>query len=181
VSKTFHSQPFEAALIIPVPEVEDLVGSFRERYDPCAVIGVPAHITINYPFTPHFSRPLKAHENLSNLLAFFYQFSFTLSEICSFPDVLYLAPKPEQPFLALIEGVASNFPDSPPYEGRFEKPIPHLTIAQQDKSKIPSIRDEFSKAALEVLPIRSHAKQLWLMDNTSGLWETRAAFPLKPA
>ncbi|MHB8777424.1 MAG: 2'-5' RNA ligase family protein [Anaerolineales bacterium] len=180
MSETLQSQAFEAALIIPVPEAEVLVGDFRERFDPSAIVGVPAHITINYPFTPHFSRPAKAHVNLSTFLANFPQFSFTLSEIRSFPDVLYLAPEPEQQFLTLIESVASIFPDSPPYGGQFEKPTPHLTIAQQDKSMIPSIQMEFAKRTLQALPIKSHVKELWLMDNLSNYWTTRAVFPLKP-
>jgi hypothetical protein len=33
-----------------VPEAEPLVKPFRDRYDPSAAAGVPAHITLLYPF-----------------------------------------------------------------------------------------------------------------------------------
>jgi hypothetical protein len=38
----------ESALV--VPEAEPLVKPFRDRYDPSAAAGVPAHITLLYPF-----------------------------------------------------------------------------------------------------------------------------------
>ncbi|MEO6407356.1 MAG: 2'-5' RNA ligase family protein, partial [Burkholderiaceae bacterium] len=39
-----------SALIVRVPEVEALVGGLRERFDASARLGVPAHITLVYPF-----------------------------------------------------------------------------------------------------------------------------------
>ena len=42
----------ESALIVPVPEVEPLVGLHRAALDPAAKLGVPAHVTIVYPFLP---------------------------------------------------------------------------------------------------------------------------------
>ena len=42
----------ESALIIAVPEAEPLVKALRERFDWSAAQGVPAHITILYPFIP---------------------------------------------------------------------------------------------------------------------------------
>lgn len=40
----------ESALVVLVPEAEALVKSFRDRHDPSAAAGVPAHITLLYPF-----------------------------------------------------------------------------------------------------------------------------------
>ncbi len=40
----------ESALMVLVPEAETLVKPFRDRYDPSAAAGVPAHITLLYPF-----------------------------------------------------------------------------------------------------------------------------------
>ena len=42
----------ETALVVLVPEAEAIVGRLRQRYDPSAAVGMPAHITINYPFLP---------------------------------------------------------------------------------------------------------------------------------
>ncbi len=47
----------------------------------------------------------------------------------AFPaNVVYLAPDPAEPFVALTEALAAAFPDCPPYGGAFDEPVPHLTI-----------------------------------------------------
>ena len=42
--------PANPALVVLVPEAEASVGRLRQRYDPSAAVGMPAHITLNYPF-----------------------------------------------------------------------------------------------------------------------------------
>ena len=42
----------ESALVIVVPEAEPLVSDWRAQYDWSAQRGVPAHITLLYPFAP---------------------------------------------------------------------------------------------------------------------------------
>jgi hypothetical protein len=42
----------ETALIIVCPEAELAVREPRRRYDRAAQFGVPAHITVTYPFKP---------------------------------------------------------------------------------------------------------------------------------
>ena len=46
--------PIESALVVLIPEAEDLVRGFRNKFDPSAAAGVPAHVTIVYPFKPPF-------------------------------------------------------------------------------------------------------------------------------
>ena len=41
-----------AGLIITVPEADELVGGAREKYDPVAGRGIPAHVTVLYPYLP---------------------------------------------------------------------------------------------------------------------------------
>jgi len=41
----------EVAIVVLVPEAETLVEPFRKIFDPSAAKGMPAHITINYPFS----------------------------------------------------------------------------------------------------------------------------------
>ena len=40
----------ESALVVLVPEAEAIAKPFRDQYDPSAAAGVPAHITLLYPF-----------------------------------------------------------------------------------------------------------------------------------
>jgi hypothetical protein len=42
----------QSALLLPVPAAEAAVGPYRALLDPSARDGVPAHITVLYPFLP---------------------------------------------------------------------------------------------------------------------------------
>jgi 2'-5' RNA ligase len=169
----------EAALVILVPEVELLVGSFRLQHDPSAALGVPAHITINYPFLPGVDPTGDLYQELSKLFAKCDSFQFAFRRFARFPDVLYLAPEPDTPLIRLIDMVAACFPESPPYGGSFDSIIPHLTIAQSEDEKVlKSIERQLAGLSSEFLPLSIRAEQVWLMDNKTGMWRKRKAFSL---
>jgi hypothetical protein len=42
----------ESAVLVPVPEAERVVSPHRSRLDRAAALGVPAHVTVLYPFMP---------------------------------------------------------------------------------------------------------------------------------
>ena len=169
----------EAALVVIVPEAEPLVGRFREKYDPAAGWGVPAHITINYPFIPGVEPTADVLDRLSKRFAEMLPFSFTLDRIARFPKVIYLAPSPVAAFVQLIEQTALEFPESPLYEGRFDAITPHLTVAYSDDSELlASVQQEFSDAAEGHLPISASVDRVWLMDDSAGRWERHASFTL---
>ena len=46
------TEPTETAVLALVPEVEPVVGEHRRRLDPTTAAGVPAHVTVIYPFVP---------------------------------------------------------------------------------------------------------------------------------
>lgn len=171
---------YEVGLIIPVPEAEALVASYREKYDPAAAKGVPAHITINYPFRDYHPGQHAVLDALRDLFGRYSSFQFSLATIQGFPYVLYLAPEPEQPFIDLARAVVAAYPDSPPYDGKFETIIPHLTFAESDDiEQLQFIKQEFSQDASQMLPIKCQADSIWLMDNYDGVWKKRAEFPLR--
>ena len=179
MSYTEGERRIEAALVVIVPEAEPLVGRFRAQHDPAAGWGVPAHITINYPFIPGVKPTADVLKRLSRLFAKIAPVSFTLDHIARFPKVIFLAPEPAAPFVHLIEQAAQEFPDAPPYGGRFESITPHLTVAYSDDSiLLSSVEREFSDAALGHLPVNAFASRVWLMDDSAGRWKTRASFTL---
>ncbi len=141
---------YQSALMILMPEAEALVRTFREQYDPSAKVGVPAHITLNYPFQPANSRsPQAIYDALGELFFGFPVFHCTLREIRRFPQVIYLAPEPDHPFKTLIQAIVDQYPESPPYEGKFAEAIPHLTIAQlSDETQLADIGHNFEIAII---------------------------------
>jgi 2'-5' RNA ligase len=169
----------ESALIIAVPEVEPLVKALRERFDWSAAQGVPAHITILYPFMPPDKVTPDVLADLRELFASFSAFEFTLPETRRFPSVLYLAPSPAEPFKALTQAVVASYPEYPPYGGEYADLTPHLTIADKlEAGQLDDFEREFINQHGAQLPMKAQANEVWLIENTSGRWEVRETFEL---
>ncbi|WP_193182866.1 2'-5' RNA ligase family protein [Nisaea sediminum] len=169
----------QSALVVLLPEAETLVAPFRAVYDPSAAAGVPAHVTVLYPFmTPE----LIDDGIVRRLAACFGQhlpFDCKLSGIRQFPGLIYLAPEPDARFRALTESVREAFPEYQPYEGRHPDVVPHLTVASvSDPSRRESIAEELAIAAGGLLPVGAHIREIALMDNSQGLWSVSATIPL---
>ncbi len=169
----------ESALIIAVPEAEPLVRAWRERFDDSAGVGVPAHITILYPFMPPREITPEILAELSDLFARFAAFEFMLPELQRFPEVLYLAPSPAGPFKVLTQAVVERYPDYPPFGGAYPEVIPHLTIADvDDAGQLDTIEREFMQQHGAQLPVKATSTEVLLIENTSGRWEVQRAFEL---
>lgn len=165
------------ALVILVPEAKTLVQAFRERYDPSAANGMPAHITILYPFKYAPEIDKRVMNALQSLFSCHSRFRFSLEETRRFPTTLYLAPRPAAPFKTLTRTVTERFPETPPYGGAFSAVVPHLTIAQVvDPQEVTKISDEFDRASRGRLPIHSHAEKIWLLEKQEGRWKPTVSF-----
>jgi hypothetical protein len=150
-------------LIVPVPAAGGLLQkSAREA-------GLPPHITLLYPFLNARAIDDETESALASLLQEFLSFDFALAEMGRFPGVVYLAPEPATPFVALTQALAGRWPDHQPYGGAFQEVIPHLTVAYG--APIP---DGLS----EHLPLRTSAEEVWLMSRVAGRWVRRGVFPL---
>lgn len=165
----------ETALVVTVPEAEALVSDWRAEHDWSAQRGVPAHITILYPFAPTEKVDETLLDELRELFAAESPISFELARVARFPAVAWLAPEPSEPFSALVELVAARFPDYPPYEGAHDEVIPHLTVAEGG----PELQDRVEAALAERLPISAHANHVaFLFEGDDGLWSEAHRFPL---
>ena len=84
----------ESALVILVPEAEPLVQAYRERFDPSAALGVPAHITLLYPFIEPEKIDSDILGKVTECFRGFAPIAFSLTEVRRFPaETLYLAPR----------------------------------------------------------------------------------------
>jgi len=171
--------PRESALIMPVPEAEGLVGLWRERYDDSARTGVPAHLTLLYPFLPPEEVEPADLQRLAALFASAAPTRFRLTEVRRFPrGVLYLAPEPEGFLRELTERIWALYPGRPPYGGAFEHIIPHLTVAQHEDR---AVLDRVEAAVAPGLPVEADAAEAWLMlQGTDDHWRAGHVFPLGP-
>ena len=122
----------ESAVLIPVPETERIVSGHRRRLDRAAVWGVPAHVTVLYPFAAPSAITDATIAALADAVRSVSAFD------CEFPatawfgqEVVWLAPQPEEPFRALTQVVSAAFPGYLPYDGAFDEIVPHLTVGDR--------------------------------------------------
>lgn len=161
----------ETALVILVPEAEALVKPFRDLYDPSAAAGVPAHVTLLYPFKPPAELADSVIEGLRQCFAGVPGFDFSLTSLRRFPGTLYLAPEPAEPFRQLTQAIWKRHPETPPYGGRHSDSVPHLSLADRlDAASLDLIEREFAEIARGRLPIRSRASTVafWIISLAAG-------------
>jgi len=163
-----------------VPAAEALVGRLREALDPSARLGAPAHVTVLYPFVAPALIGKPALSRLRACLASAVSFAFRLERVGHFPGVVYLAPEPSEPFVALTRAVARAFPDHPPYAGRHASIVPHVTVARTDEAQLGAVAAELGAALAAGGGIRGECREVVLIENSTGRWEPRHAFALAP-
>lgn len=174
----------QSALLLLVPAAEPAVGEHRVRLDASARDGVPAHLTVLYPFLPPALIDDTVLRSLARLFAGFPAFAFTLDRVGWFgDDVVWLGPRDEGPFRALTDRAFSAFPSCPPYGGQFADVIPHLTIGHMGPLSALRVAAD---AVLPALPMEAAASEVTLMSGprpgTPGTspaqWSVMATFPL---
>lgn len=169
----------ESALIVPVLAVAGLLAPWRAELDPVAAQGVPPHVTVLYPFLDPGEITPAVFGELAGLFADVPAFPFELTRVGWFDDrVVYLVPQPAEPFFALTDRVVARWPDHPPYAGRHEQHIAHVTFGNGGRL------ERLQEAALAVasaLPVSTRAQEVRLVAHRGPAtpWETLAAFPLR--
>lgn len=165
----------ESAVILAIPEVEPIVGPLRLQYDRVARLGVPAHITLLYPFRPA-ETVADEIKTLGELCASIPAFSFCFTEVRRFPATAYLYPDKFETFAQITEALVKLWPDCRPYGGAFADIVPHLTVADKVDTKTLGELESFLRLQL---PIKCMAKEVLLMtSDEAGMWSIMARFPL---
>ena len=172
--------PPHSAFALNVPEAEACVAGLRARYDPSCALGVPAHITILYPFMAPSAIDDAVLEQVREALSAFHAFTFRLRRIERFPGVLYLAPDPAEPMKAMTRALAARFPSCPPYGGLYPDVVPHLTVAQAGATDLDAAEREL-RARLPAEGLVARCTEVAMMENSSGLWRPMRSFPLAAA
>ena len=167
------------AIVVPVAAAEAALGRWRRAYTGDGAEGMPAHVTLIYPFADESVLDDTMIADLGGVLAAFAPFEARFGAFGRFdadPPVLHLEPARPQPFVDLITAIAGRFPDHPPFGGRHATVIPHLTVAQT--------RDATVMAAAEAdvarhLPLHARIDAVHVMAHrAAGGWRTRAVVAL---
>ena len=171
----------ETAILLCVPEAEPLVHEWRAAGDPSAAHGVPAHVTLLYPFLP----AERVDAGVLGELEWYFRgvdsFEVGFDRVGRFEHhgVVFLQPDSDA-LVQLTRALARRWPECPPYGGAvpIDDVVPHLTIVQTDDR---ALRQSAANAMSPGLPVRFLAEHaaLWTCDD-AGDWSETATFPFGP-
>ncbi|WP_336111672.1 2'-5' RNA ligase family protein [Streptomyces sp. PTD9-10] len=169
-------QAGQSGLIVKVPEAEPAVRAWRDRLDPSARAGVPAHVTVLFPFLDESRIDSDTCAAIGGVIGRHRPFEVRFEHCGQFPGILYLVPEPDVPFRRLTEAIADRWPETPPFGGRFDDVVPHLTIAQGQDG---AVLEEADAGLRGRLPITAHVSSVDLMVHDGTRWQQRASFALR--
>lgn len=168
----------ESAILAPIPEAEFLVRELRNKFDPSAIHGIPAHVTVLFPFKHPDEITYDVIGKLTTVFSQFQQFDFQLSEIGTFPPaVVFLKPNVTEKFISITKEVVGVFPENPPYGGKFTKINPHLTIGHELGDRFEECLSQAEDIRTK-LPFNARVGEIYLMTSLDGEWTVREHFKL---
>jgi 2'-5' RNA ligase len=146
-----------------------------------ATHGVPAHLTLLYPFVEPHRLQADVRSMLARVAAAASAFDYVLAGPARFPDTVYVAVDPPEPFVELQSALGSAFPDFPIYgpDWAFEY-VPHVSVAEGPAALDPAT---VRLRAWGALPAARRADRIEVIARgDDGRWRTRWRIPLgRPA
>lgn len=136
-------------IVVLVPEVFELVDH--------------AHVTLLAPFGQDNEPTPDEISEVERFFADVMPFEFELAGGSTFPGgIRYLSPEPAGPFSRLTHRLHQLFPEYPPYQGRFDLVVPHLTVP--------------ADAEVDDTVVHVHAREAVLLHHGEG-YSVMARFP----
>jgi 2'-5' RNA ligase len=131
-----------------------------------------------YPFLPPDRVDDGVLAALRDVVAGVPRFDVMLTHVDWFTDtVVWLAPRPDRPFRELTSAVWQRFPETPPYEGAYADPVPHLTIGHDAPRPV---LENAAATVTTLLPITAAVEVVRLIRGAPDRspWRTVCEFPL---
>jgi 2'-5' RNA ligase len=165
-----------SAVIVRAHLPSGLEGLRRRRVF-SATVGVPAHATLLHPFIEPERLGPPVRRRLREVAATHQPFDYRLAWMAEWPDAIYVAVEPVEPFVRLQRDLQAAFPDWPIYgaDGTFEFE-PHITVADRQGKLEPGIRED---PAWRALPRPTRAESIDVIaTGPDGRWRLVWRIPL---
>lgn len=161
-------------LVLLVPAIDPAVQRWRRQYDPVAGYGMPAHVTVCYPWQSIVEVGTEDRAALSEIAAATRPVELTFARFGRFDETLWLDPQPSDLIVALTDRIVARWPGFPPYGGAFDEVVPHLTLADGSGDRAFAA----VHAALEpLLPLHARIPALTLMVLADDRWAVESQYP----
>jgi aromatic-L-amino-acid decarboxylase len=175
--------PLRTAIAILLDEIAAPLAAVRAELDPAAAARVPLHITVLHPFVSRGDLTPELLEELRRLFDARRPLSFTLDRLEFFPgQVVYAAPDRGDELTALMRDVAARYPETPPYGGAHDEPVPHATLARLDGGDDEAIVTAVRTRVEPLLPIPCTIDAVSLLEEFEpDRWRELERLPLSAA
>ncbi len=171
------SKQGRSGLVIPVPEADELLSSVAEEYPSAVREGVPAHVSVLYPFVPVAEIDDSAIETLTGLFRARPPLSVRFGSCHREEGFVFLRPEPVDGVAELTAGARRHWPEVVPYEGAHGAVEPHLTVTMKQSSDTAAA---IERDTAEWLPIAAELREAWLVTFTDR-WDLHTRFPFGEA
>ena len=151
--------------------------NLRRTAVPDAADGVPAHVTLMYPFVAWDELDPSIGRKIVSVAARHAAFDYTLTGPGRWPATIYVAVEPVEPFVRLQADFAAAFSEYPIYgEGSDFQFTPHITVAE---GRAVDQADHIRGDAWAALPLRARAAWLDVIACDGGPWDLIWRVPLR--
>ncbi|MGI5451126.1 2'-5' RNA ligase family protein [Streptomyces sp. CA-243310] len=166
--------PGTTAVVIVLPDAAPLLDA-AWRIDSALVRrGMPAHVSLLYPFVPQSALTGRDEKRVRSLAADFPATDLLLAEVVTAPGFVAVTVPELQP---VVDAFRAQWPGLRPYGGRFgARPAAHVTVAMGTDD--PTTAARVSTAIGSLLPLRARAAAVQLVELTEEGWQSRFTAPL---
>ncbi len=162
----------QTGLVVPVPTADVLLASVGARYPGTVREGVPAHVSLLYPFVAAAELDEGITSALGELLAGQAPMRVQFAECYRRDGFVALLPDPIDGLKELVSTTRRRWPDVVPYEGVYGDVEPHLTVAMRCSAETAVAIEQEVTAQL---PISAELREAWLVA-FEGQWTLRGRF-----
>lgn len=160
-------------LVVPVPDAEELLTSVGQRHPEAARAGVPAHVTVLFPFL----HPQKIDDGVLRTLRELFEqhppMPVRFTECHRRAEFVYLRPEPSWGLRRLIDHARREWPDVIPYEGAFGEVEPHLTVSIRTTE---DLAERIHAESGRELPLDAELREGWLISSRDEQWSVVERF-----
>jgi hypothetical protein len=168
--------PPRTAIVAPIRLPTELA-AIREAADRMAARGVPAHVTVLYPFLSAAELDSTVRDQVLEVAAHSEVFVASFDRAERHDEMVWIVPADQRPFLRLTAGYFDRWPDHPPYGGLYDQLVAHLTLLEtSDREALDRAVDALEGA----LPFDVAVTELELIEeDEQGVWHRRWSLPLR--
>jgi hypothetical protein len=163
-------------VVIPVPGADLLLARAATRSDGVRQ-GVPAHVSLLYPFVPVAERHDSTLRELGEVFERQPALDVEFDRCHRRDNFVFLQPSPLRPVMDLGDELRQRWPDVVPYDGLYGEQVePHLTITLgADASQATAV----AHLVATELPLSATLQEAWLVAVRDGQWTLHERFPFQ--